>query len=627
MAVDFGLDPEVEAFRREVGAFLREAMAPDRVRGHLDPLDLTGLDLAFERELQRECGRRGWLGISVPRELGGGGRPLSYQAMFAYESAYHDAPTIDTALTLAGAPIIAHATDTQRERYLGPMIAGEINISIGYTEAGAGSDLTQIATTAVPRGDGWRLDGVKTLVTGAHKSDHALVIALTDPDGPPRRSMTMFLVDLAAPGVEVRRQPLMNGWTLGDIVLDGVEVDADAVLGTVGEGWRQMASALLAERSGIYYVGFAQRRYDDLVDHLGPSPELDDVALDLGVAHRFAQRVLHQQEAGAVNPYHPAASKIAGTEVLQRLARVGSSLLGLDGLVWGRLLDHDVDAPLHGRLAWEYLDRVRETISVGNNELQRTTIARAELNSDPAAVPSTEPVVALAPTVSEQVEAARAWGADAVTDPHLTATLLPALVAGQIPDEPIGWAEVDADGRCAYVPAGARCRRFLAVRGEDAWLADAVTVTPDRRRRRRRGGHRHARPRRGRSARTGPRGPGDRSPLPRGGDGRGRRGRPARRDHLGARARAVRRAARRARTGTATSRRDASGRRRDPPGGRRRGPPNRRGRAPGRDHRRRSSRQGARRPRGGRGHPAQATSSSAAPGCTAIIGPIADTVS
>lgn len=480
MTSDFGLGPEVEEFHAEVDAFFREAMTPDRIAGHLDPTDLTGLDLEFERELQRECGRRGWLGISAPRELGGGGRPLAYQAMFGYASAYHDTPTIDTAITLAGAPLIAHASEQQRRTLIAPMLAGEINISIAYTEADAGSDLGRVATTATRVDGGWRLDGAKTLVTGAHKSEYALIIARSEPDGPPKHTMTMFVVDLAGPGVEVSRRPLMNGWTLGDIVLDDARVGDDAVLGVVGEGWRQMASALLAERSGIFYVGFAQRRLDDLTEHLdgrpGTTDTLADLAIDVGVARRFAQRVLLEQQSGAVNPHHPAASKIASTEVLQRLATEGTRMLGLEGLVWGSLLDTAVEAPLHGRFAWEYLDRVRETISVGNNELQRTSIARAEIasTSDTA---TDRPEITLDPSVTRQVDIARRWGTTACVEPHLTSTLLPALVTGTVAADPIGWAEVDENGLCPYVPAGQHCRRFLAVRGRRAWLVEQALET------------------------------------------------------------------------------------------------------------------------------------------------------
>src|SRR2546421_2897505 len=90
------LDPEAEAFRAEVRAFLDHAL----VSGTRDRSDLTGWDAAFERLVVRAAGRAGFLGVSLPVALGGGGRPPSWQAAVSYEAAYHDAPLIDTAAVL-----------------------------------------------------------------------------------------------------------------------------------------------------------------------------------------------------------------------------------------------------------------------------------------------------------------------------------------------------------------------------------------------------------------------------------------------------------------------------------------------------------------------------------------------
>src|SRR5690349_940811 len=104
-----GFDAEAEAFRGEVCAWLSERLAPAQTAGHADPRDRTGLAESFERALQREAGERGWLGISLPAEDGGGGRPASFAAAFGYEAAYHDAPVVDTAVVLMAAPILRFA--------------------------------------------------------------------------------------------------------------------------------------------------------------------------------------------------------------------------------------------------------------------------------------------------------------------------------------------------------------------------------------------------------------------------------------------------------------------------------------------------------------------------------------
>src|SRR5437763_861582 len=106
MPVDFRFSEDLSAFAGEVRSFLVTEMAPARVMGHLDPSDLTGLDETFERQHHRRAGAAGFLGVSAPAGLGGGGRPASFRAVYLFEAAYHDAPSIDTAIMLCGPPLL-----------------------------------------------------------------------------------------------------------------------------------------------------------------------------------------------------------------------------------------------------------------------------------------------------------------------------------------------------------------------------------------------------------------------------------------------------------------------------------------------------------------------------------------
>ena len=391
-------EPAVEDFRSEVREYLRTVMAPERTRDHADPLDLTGLDEGFERALQRDAGARGYLALTLPAEFGGGARWSAYRAAFSLEAAAFDAPLIDTALTLGGAPILAYGSDEQRATLLPAMARGEVTLCIAYSEANAGSDLTGIATTARRDGEdpdaGWRLDGTKVLVTGPHKADWCLLVARTGlgPEAKPRDAMTMFLVEMTTPGVSVRRTRTANDWTLGDIVFDGARVPSSAVLGTVGRGFAQMAAAIADERSGFFWVGWAQRRLDDLValvrgDERATAAQQrcarDTVArlwIDVALAHALAQRVVHAQDAGRDTTVLASMSKVFVTELLQRIASAGVALLGPRGLVTASLFGpDDPDAAFHGRFAYEVVERLHPTISVGSNEIQRDVIAHRGL--------------------------------------------------------------------------------------------------------------------------------------------------------------------------------------------------------------------------------------------------------
>lgn len=385
MPLTFLLDPDLAAFRAEVAEFFAEVMRPERIAGHLDPTDLTGLDETFERSVLRACGDRGWLGISVPTGLGGGGRPLSWQAVFGHEAAYADAPAVDTAVVLAGVPVVAHGSPELQARLLPGMLSGEVIAGCAYSEPDAGSDLTMTRTTARPEGDDWVLDGVKAHVTAGHKADWVIVSAITDPEVPTRKGMSLFVLPLPSPGVTVVRRPLLNGWTLCELHLEGVRLGPDALLGTPNRGWSQMASALLAERSGFLHLGFASRRYDDLAAWLTETGRLDEPATARALARLrvrlercalLSLRVLAQQDAGTPSPTAPAMAKVAATELLQELAAESVRLVGADGAAWSPLLQPDPAVALGGRAAWERLDRIRETISVGANEVQRDMIAR-----------------------------------------------------------------------------------------------------------------------------------------------------------------------------------------------------------------------------------------------------------
>jgi alkylation response protein AidB-like acyl-CoA dehydrogenase len=376
------LDPEVEGFRADVRAFLANALTG----GTRDFTDLTGWDETFEREVVRAAGDAGFLGVSLPVELGGGGRPPSWQAALSYEAAYHDAPLIDTAAVLVAPTVATFGSDAQRDAVVRAACAGTINACIAYTEAGAGSDLSNVVTAATAQADdGFVLHGEKVFVTGAHKADWCCTIARTDPSSRGKRGLSMFLVDMTTAGAVVDRVATANRWTLGTIRFEGAHVPADAVLGQVGEGWRQLSGALLAERSGVAWLGWATRTLEALLDHSAGTTdgrrrgELADLVARWFVAVHRVERVLALQDAGVASFAEGALSKVTITELLQAIGRVGVNTLGVDALTapgW-------FGGPLPEWFAYEVVERLHPTLSVGANEIQRTTIADVGLGLPP----------------------------------------------------------------------------------------------------------------------------------------------------------------------------------------------------------------------------------------------------
>ena len=172
---------------------------------------------------------------------------------------------------MAGSAIEAFGNAEQKQALLPPMARGEIEACIAYTEVQAGSDLAALTTTALPVDGGFVLNGHKALITGGHKADWCVTIALTDRDAPPRQSMTMFVLPTTTPGLHRTRRVTANQWTLSEFTFTDARVPATAVLGAVGRGWQQVTSALADERSGMAHLGWATLLHEQLVDWARPA--------------------------------------------------------------------------------------------------------------------------------------------------------------------------------------------------------------------------------------------------------------------------------------------------------------------------------------------------------------------
>lgn len=251
------LPPAAEALRATVRGFLARELAsvPAEVRART----WTGFDAGFSRSL----GRNGWLGVTFPREYGGGGMDAFARFVLVEE------------LLAAGAPIAAHwigdrqsgplllrfGTESQRRFYLPQICRGDAVFCIGMSEPGAGSDLASVRTRASPTDDGWILNGAKVWTTYGHRSDY--MIALVRTSGVPedrQKGLSQFIVDLRLPGITVRPIHLGTGDAdFSEIHFEDVHLPAEALVGEEGKGWSQVNAELAFERGG------PERIYSSLV--------------------------------------------------------------------------------------------------------------------------------------------------------------------------------------------------------------------------------------------------------------------------------------------------------------------------------------------------------------------------
>ena len=196
----------------------------------------------------------GFAGITWPVEHGGrGGRPWQ-QAAYREEEARYDVSSgfIASTIALAGAALMTHASDEQKERYLRPLLrADEVWCQL-FSEPDAGSDLANLGTRAVADGDEFVVDGQKVWTSGAQHADFGLLLARTDPDAPKHRGITFFLLDMRTDGVEVRPLRQMTGAAhFNEVFLHSVRVPRAGIVGAVDQGWAVARTVLAAESSMI----------------------------------------------------------------------------------------------------------------------------------------------------------------------------------------------------------------------------------------------------------------------------------------------------------------------------------------------------------------------------------------
>uniref|UniRef100_UPI001C20DEC4 acyl-CoA dehydrogenase family protein n=1 Tax=Modestobacter excelsi TaxID=2213161 RepID=UPI001C20DEC4 len=236
--MDFDDTLDEAAYRARVRALLAEHTAE---LVHLDAgeeaADAGEQEQALRRT-QRVLADAGLVGVSWAREHGGQSGTLAQQAIVNQELARARVPTLinHIGLGMCGPTVVAHGTPEQHERYLARLLRAEDVWCQLFSEPASGSDLAALRTTAVRHGDGWVVNGQKVWTTLAHVADHGILLTRTDADRPKHAGLTMFIVDMHAPGVTVRPLKQLGGQSdFNEVFFDDVHVPDSDRLGEEGE--------------------------------------------------------------------------------------------------------------------------------------------------------------------------------------------------------------------------------------------------------------------------------------------------------------------------------------------------------------------------------------------------------
>ena len=377
--MEFALSPEQESFVAEVRAFARDRVAPRAAA-----IDAGG---AFPRELVREAGRLGLMGMTIPPDRGGAGRDYVSYAL-AVEAVAFASATLAVILTvnnsLVAEPLLEFGSAAQQDQWLARLASGDAIGAFALSEEQAGSDAANQKTQARRDGDGYVLTGRKVWVANAEAADVAIVFANVEP-AERKRNISAFLVPMSTPGVRKTPSDSLGVRGLGcmDLELEGVRLDAGARLGEAGRGFRVAMRALDGGRVAIaaQALGVGQAALDEalayarervvfgqpLGDFQAIQFQLADLAADLEAARVLTWRAADGRDRQPRVSVEAAMAKLQASEAAHRAADRAMQILASAGYRRGSTIE---------RL---FRDVRAAEIYQGTSEVQRMIIAEAIL--------------------------------------------------------------------------------------------------------------------------------------------------------------------------------------------------------------------------------------------------------
>jgi alkylation response protein AidB-like acyl-CoA dehydrogenase len=375
--MDFSEPPHLKDIRAEAEAFVAEHVTPELLEDELRTGD------GVSRPMLRSMGAKGWVAPMWPKEEGGAGLdPFETAAMLAVIRAA-GGPTVGPGTTMLTANAIRAVGSPQlRQRILPGVAAGETLICLGYTEPEGGSDVFACKTRSVRDGDEWVINGQKMFTTFAHRADYCFLLTRSDPASNGPRGLTMFLVPMDSPGIEIQALHTMGYERTNIVFYSDVRVSDELRVGEPEQGLHVIRAALEAEQnvaptsrtSHLYDAAVSWAR--ETADAAG-DPMLDDpsvrrrlarLSIDAEVSELLGWRVAFLEQLGAKSGPHAA---LFGPESYVRWSKEMLDMVGPAGMVdWA-----DPEAVHGGVFEYHFRCSVASTIYGGSSEVLRSLIA------------------------------------------------------------------------------------------------------------------------------------------------------------------------------------------------------------------------------------------------------------
>ena len=394
--MDFQLTEAQQQLQREIVAYLEKHVTPELEAELLAHQEGGGPDThPHYCRFMRQLGRDGWLGLAWPKQYGGLERDAIDQYIFFDTIAgYYRIPIPFLAINAIGATIMRAGRPEQKDRFLPPLLRGELNIAVGYTEPAAGTDLASLKTRSVRDGDHYVINGQKVFTSLAHFCDYIWLAARTDPAAKKHKGISIFMVDTRLPGVAISPLRTMGGFRSNVTFYDDVRVPKDCLIGEENKGWSYINSQLAMERIGLVPHSRMRRMLEDMIrwakdteiddrrlfDEPWVREKLADLTVRTEVLRLFNFRAAKMITQG-IEPFAEAAmTKVYGSELFQTVA---GSCMDIMGLIGG-LQPPSAISPTKGLFQRDFAALRLLTFGGGANEVLKDMIALSGLGMPPS---------------------------------------------------------------------------------------------------------------------------------------------------------------------------------------------------------------------------------------------------
>lgn len=385
MHIDY--TPSQQQLREQLRDYFGSLLTPESK----DAMAWEGNGGPTVRELRQKMGADGWLGLGWPTEFGGQGRSVLDQFVFFDEATRAGAPVPMIALNTVGPTLMRHGTPAQKAFFLPRILAGTLDVAIGYTEPGSGTDLASLRTRAERTGDEFVVNGNKVYTTAGDSADFIWLACRTNPDVAKHKGITILLVDTNDPGFSVTPITTVGGEVTTATYYEDVHVPVDMVVGEIDAGWRLITSQLNYERVALAALGGRSLEHFEavrvwagqettadgtrLIDVPWVRSTLARVYARLEALKLFNWRLAWKTETDQLTPADASSGKIYGSEADIESYRLLLEVVGRAGLV----RKGSPGAELAGVLEKSYRGAPVRTFGGGSNEVQREILAQTAL--------------------------------------------------------------------------------------------------------------------------------------------------------------------------------------------------------------------------------------------------------